>query len=107
MDSPTGLLTPKRIHEFLTDLIENKAGRYMEKIASFSVKEKNVLMALARQEPVSSISSTNFLQATRVSATATKATILRLLDQGILDYSESGYSLTDPIFRLFLLSIAA
>lgn len=102
LSGQTGNLTPQRIHENLVSLIENKSSRYTEKLASFSHKEKKVLIALARMEPVSSISSTSFLQETRVSATATKATIQRLTDQGILDQSEAGYSVTDPLFKLFL-----
>lgn len=102
LSGQTGLLTLFHIHKNLTNLIENKSSRYIEKLASLSVKEKRVLIAAAKQEPVSSITSTKFLQETRVSATATKATILRITDQGILDYTENGYFITDPIFRLFL-----
>lgn len=103
MSDETGPLSSARIHEHLASLIENKSSRFIEKLAFFSAKEKKVLLALAQQEPVSSITSTRFLQATRVSATATKATVLRLTDYGILDFSEEGYWIADPIFRLFLL----
>ena len=102
LSGQTGFLTIPRIHDDLSDLIENKSSRYIEKLASLSIKEKMVLIATAKVEPVSSITSTKFLQATRVSATATRATILRLTDQGILDLTENGYFITDPIFRLFL-----
>lgn len=98
-----GHLDAHRIHEDLVSLIENKSGRYVEKLAEFSAKEKKVLMALAQEDFVSSIASTKFLQLTGVSATATKATVMRFVDHGILDHSESGYLITDPIFRLFLL----
>jgi hypothetical protein len=102
LQGETGVLDTARIHQSLARLIENKSSRYMERMASLSAKEKMVLIAVARQEPVSSIASTAFLQATQVSATATKATILRLTDQGVLDDSDEGYSITDPLFRLFL-----
>lgn len=99
----SGLLTPQRIERGLADLIENKSSRFLERMANFSAKEKKVLITIARQEPVHLISSTKFLQATKVSATATKAIIHRLTDQGVLDSSEEGYLVTDPIFKLFLL----
>lgn len=102
LSGKTGRLTPQRIHESLAELIENKSSRYLERLASLSAKEKKVLVAVAYQGPVSSVASTKFLQAAKVSATAIRATILRLTDQGVLDQSEEGYSLTDPIFRLFL-----
>lgn len=102
LEGDTGDLDSARIHHSLVRLIENKSSRYLERMASLSAKEKMVLLAVAREEPVSSITSTGFLQATQVSATATKATILRLTDQGILDQSDDGYAITDPLFRLFL-----
>lgn len=103
LEGESGALPVERIHQSLARLIENKSSRYMEKLASLSAKEKKVLLAVARQEPVSSVASTAFLQVTQVSATATKATILRLTDQGVLDDADEGYSITDPLFRLFLI----
>lgn len=98
----TGLLSPPRIHKNLSGLVENKSSRYLERLAVLSVKEKKVLIAVARHEPVSSITSTKFLHATQVSATATKATIGRLTDYGILDHSDEGCWITDPLLRCFL-----
>lgn len=102
LEGEAGDLNADRIHQSLARLIENKSSRTLERLAALSAKEKMVLLAVARQEPVSSITSTGFLQVTQVSATATKATILRLTDQGVLDHSGNGYSITDPLFRLFL-----
>lgn len=98
-----GALGPEQIHIHLQKLLENKASRYLEKLTAFSLKERKVLLALAAQEPVSSLTSVNFLQATQVSATATRAAVFRLTDQGVLDDSEPGYCITDPLFRLYLL----
>lgn len=103
LSSQRGLLTPHRIREDLASLIENKTSRYFEKLTSFSAKEKRVLAAIAKEQPVSAISSTGFLQTARVSATATKAIVLRLTDQGILERRDEGIVITDPIFRLFLI----
>lgn len=103
LSGEAGSLTPERIHNHLAILLENKSSRFLERLATLSHKEKNVLTAVAQEEPVSSITSTKFLQKTQgVSATATKATIGRLADQGILDQSDGGYWITDPLFRLFL-----
>lgn len=87
----------------LAKLIENKLSRYFEKIANLSEKEKRVVIAVARCEPVISLTAAQFLQETRVSATATRATMLRLTDQGMFDITDDGYVLTDPLFHLFLL----
>ena len=103
LSGETGRLDIPSIHEDLVSLIENKSGRYMEKMGEFSAKEKKVLLALAQQEPISSIASTRFVQLAGVSATATKATVARFVEQGLLDRCETDYLMTDPIFRLFLL----
>lgn len=103
LSGQTGALTVELIHKNLLDLITNKSGRYIEKLASFSAKEKKVLLAVAHSEPVSSVTSTKFLKQTDVSATATRATVTRLEDQGVLDLAEVGYTITDPIFRMFLI----
>lgn len=90
------------IMRHVADLIENKSSRYLERITSFSAKERAVLVATARMEPVSSITSTGFVQETGISATATKAAMLRFADQGVIDLAEEGYVITDPIFGMFL-----
>lgn len=95
-------LEPSIILKHVADLIENKSSRYFERIASFSAKERAVLVATARAEPVSSIMSTSFIQHTGISPTATKAAMLRFADQGVLDNTEDGYVVTDPIFAFFL-----
>ena len=97
-----GMLTPERIHESLSDLIENKSSRYIEKLASFSIKEKKVLNALALMEPVGSVISTKFVHTAQISPTAIRKTVERFTDQGITEYTDKGYWITDPIFRLFL-----
>lgn len=98
-----GVLTTEQVHKNLLDLITNKSSRYIEKLASFSAKEKKVLLAVAQSEPVASVTSTKFLKLASVSATATRATISRLADQGVLDSANDGYTITDPIFRMFLI----
>lgn len=97
-----GHLEPKRIIKQMADLIENKSSRYFEKITAFSAKERAVLIAVAHLEPVAAIASTTFIRKTGISATATKAAMLRFADQGILDSAEKGYVITDPLFRIFL-----
>lgn len=98
-----GHLNKEAIYLHLSQLIENKASRYFEKLAGLSMKEKKVVVAVARCEPVSSLTSAQFLQETHISATATKATMLRLADHGLFDVTDDGYVITDPIFHLFLL----
>lgn len=95
-------LDSAKIHSSLADLIDNKASRYLERLGQFSVKEKRVLVALAKMEPVTSIAATEFLQTTKVSATATRATIKRFTDYGVLNQGPKGYTLTDPLFRHYL-----
>ncbi|MFA4874416.1 MAG: ATP-binding protein [bacterium] len=95
-------LEPSIIMKHIADLLENKSSRYFEKAASFTAKERAVLTATARMEPVSSIASTGFIQQTGISATAVRAAVHRFADQGVLDHSEEGYVITDPLFRLFL-----
>jgi len=95
-------LEPATIMKHVADLIENKSSRYFERLAAFSAKERAVLVATARLGPVSSITAMGFIQATGISATATKAAMLRFADQGVLDFAEDGYVITDPIFGLFL-----
>lgn len=91
------------IRRLLADLLENKAGRYLERWARLSAKEKRVLIAVAKMEPVTSIAATEFLQMTKVSATATRASIQRFTEHGLLNGSRAGYSLTDPLFRHYLM----
>jgi AAA+ ATPase superfamily predicted ATPase len=99
-----GALTADRIHRELSDLIDNKETRYMEKVASLSAKERKVLVAVAHMEPVAAITATAFIKAAGISATATRSAVSRFADQGLLDITEEGYVVTDPIFRLFLVN---
>ncbi len=98
----SGTITPQQIHEEMCDLITNKSSRYYEKLAGLSKNEENVLIAVAKNEPLAAPNSTAFLKTTETSASATRAILERLTNQGILDFSLSGYSLTDPLFAEFL-----
>jgi uncharacterized protein len=98
----SGTITPQQIHEEMCDLITNKSSRYYEKLAGLSKNEENVLIAVARNEPLAAPNSTAFLKTTETSASATRAILERLTDQGVLDFSLSGYALTDPLFAEFL-----
>lgn len=98
-----GHLDRDAVHLHLAKLIENKVSRYFEKLSGLSTKEKKVVIAVARCEPVASATSAQFLQETKISATATRATLLRLADLGMFDITDEGYVITDPIFHLFLL----
>ena len=97
-----GMLTKDRIHCELANLIENKETRYLEKTALLSSKEKKVLVAVARMEPVVAVTATAFVHETGISATATKSAVGRFADRGLLDSTAEGYVITDPLFRLFL-----
>lgn len=98
----SGKITKEMIHQEVISLLDNKANRYIEKLAGLSEKERKVLIAAAHCEPVSSPGSSEFVQMAKISATAIRASLERFTDQGILNLSLEGYWLTDPIFSLFL-----
>lgn len=97
-----GVLDKKDIHLYLVNLVESKSSRYLERLASFTQKEKFFLAALSKNQPLVSPTSTNFIKLTGVSATATRAIIERLVDRGVLQLLEDGFWITDPLFSLYL-----
>ncbi|MFH1654038.1 MAG: AAA family ATPase [Pseudomonadota bacterium] len=97
-----GNIDEKIIREELANLIRNKSNRFLEKMAPLSLKEKHLLHAIAKNQPVASLNSTQFIRESEVSASGAKAATERLVDQGVLDLSTDGYRITDPLFRHFL-----
>jgi hypothetical protein len=95
-------LTVQDVRQSIAEILESKASRYLERIVHLREKEKNVLIGIARAQPVAMITQTAFVRATGVSASGIQAAIKRFYDQGVIDRSAKGYFLVDPLFRLFL-----
>ena len=103
---PRHTLTQVDIHRAVSEILESKASRFMERIVHLRPKERQVLIGLAQQQPVAKINQTQFVQATGVSASGIQAAVKRFYDQGMVDRSEKGYFLVDPLFRLYLAKTA-
>lgn len=90
------------IHESIADLLDHKQSRYWERLAALSEKERNVLVSIAKNQPVANIGASTFCQQSGVSPSGIKAAVKRFYDQGLMDRGNNGYQLSDPLFGLFL-----
>ena len=102
---PRKTLSVKDVHLGVAEILESKGSRFMERMVHLREKERQVLIGIAKFQPIKKINQTQFVQATGVSATGIQAAVKRFYDQGVVDRLPAGYVLVDPLFKLFLATL--
>lgn len=76
---------------------------YREMLSNVSVRQKSTLYALAKDKLVESPMSAEFIKRHSLpSASSVQSALLKLIRLGLVYKSEKGYSLTDPLMRIFI-----
>jgi uncharacterized protein len=96
-------ITIEEIRSAIDRVMQLRAPRFEEMLSQFSSNEQDILSAVAKYGPIMEPSSKSFLRLVKPShGTVTK--IMRdLMDQSILERNKSGYQLTNPLLKFYLL----
>lgn len=76
---------------------------YREILSNISVKQKSVLYAVAKARLVANPMSGEFVKNNSLtSASSVQAALQKLIKRGVITKTPEGYSLSDPLFRIFI-----
>lgn len=103
-------LTPKgercgkdTIDQALRDQIEAGGALYREILSALKIRQKELLVAIAKEEPARSITSGDFIARNRLlSPSSVQSAMKKLSDLNLLAKTEEGVSITDKFFAIWL-----
>lgn len=76
---------------------------YREILSNISVPQKSILYAIAQERRVESPTSGKFIkQYSLPSASSVQSALTKLIRTGVISRFSDGYSLSDPLFRIFI-----
>lgn len=98
-----GNCTEDILEKSLDEILEASAGLYREILSSLKIQQKEVLLAIAREEPAAGITSGEFLARNGLrTASMVQAAVKKLLERNLVVKIEGRYSLSDKFFSIWL-----
>jgi len=95
-------VTETELRSALESLLIGRQSRYEVYLTSFSATDERVLCEIARAGSVARPHAKDFLAATGFSNRTAGVSIRRLLDRGVVEASDRGYRLSDPLLEIYL-----
>ena len=103
---PSGECRGEDIEDALEEIIDFNEGTYREILSGLSLRQKELLISIAKHEPVASITSSSFIRSNGLlSASSVQAAAKKMADLNIITKSEGRYSVTDKFLSLWLRKI--
>lgn len=90
------------IAEAILNTVEKRKSRYENYLAHFSEKEEKLLIAMQKEQPVKQPTSKDFLKSTSLSNGAVNKMIKKMVDHSIIEKTENGFQLSDPLLGYFI-----
>lgn len=103
-DTPEGnVCDQETVRNAVKAILTSNEVIYREMLSNISVSLKLVLVAIAQERIVKQPLSGQFIRKNSLpSASSVQSALRRLTKAGLIANTEEGYSLTDPLFRLFI-----
>ena len=95
-------VTETEIQAALTTLLVSRQSRFEAYLAGFSATDERVLCEIARVGSVARPHAKGFLTATGFSNRTAGVAMNRLLDRGVVERTDHGYRLSDPLLGIYL-----
>lgn len=95
-------VTPEIIQESIVEIIASRRERFESLMATLSNSEEKVLVAFSRKGPVKEVTGVDFLSSVSLSHGTVRTVVLKLEDKGILERTENGLAIANPLLHSFL-----
>lgn len=100
---PQKACTFATVEAALNDIIDFNAATYREILSDIPLRQKELLLSIAKNEPATGITSTHFIKTNSLlSASSVQAAAKKLTDLNIITKSENAYSVSDRFFSIWL-----
>lgn len=103
-DTPKGsLCNHDTVRRSVRSMLAANEVVYREMLSNVSMSQKSTLYAIAKERLASNPMSSSFIKKhALLSASSIQSALLKLIKLGFVSKSEEGYSLTDPLLRIFI-----
>lgn len=100
---PGGVCTLDTVHHTIRGMLAANSTVYREILSGITESQKATLYAIAACRIVEKPTSGPFIKANALaSASSVQSALQKLIKAGLLKKTNEGYSLTDPLFRIFI-----
>lgn len=87
----------------LNEIIDFNAGSYREILSALSLRQKELLLSIVRNEPATGITSTSFIKENSLqSSSSVQAAAKKLIEVNLITKTDNAYSVADRFFALWL-----
>lgn len=103
-DTPEGAVCDMvAVNRSVRSMLASNEVVYREILSNVTVSQKAVLYAIARSRIVENPMSSAFVRDNALpSSSSVQSALLKLIKSGLVSKTERGYSLTDPLLRIFI-----
>lgn len=103
LSSPGKICTKETVDNAIEEIIDFNEGTYREILSGIPLRQKELLLGIAKNEPVTGITSSSFIRSNGLlSASSVQAAAKKLSDLNLISKSENAYSVSDKFFSLWL-----
>lgn len=98
-----GICNFETIKRSVRSMLASNEVIYREILSNVTISQKSVLYAIAQDKLVPNPMSGAFIKSHSLpSSSSVQSAMLKLMKSGLISKSESGYTLTDPLLRIFI-----
>ncbi len=102
-DAATLTLSEAAVWTSINRLIASKSQSFRYYLAPYSVKEKSIMQAIARNNYIAKPNSKEFLREVLSNASSVTKSFQKMLNLGVIEWEiDKGYRLSDPLLSMFL-----
>jgi len=103
-ETPPGeICTNELVHKLIERYVEENSSLFKVEISSMNSSQQGLLSAIAKECSARGITSSGFVRKHSLkSASAVQAAAKKLIQKDILKREDDSYSISDPLFKLYL-----
>lgn len=108
-DTPEGAVCDHdTVHRSVRSMLAANELVYREVLSNISISQKSVLYSIAQEKTVKTPTASAFVKGhSLTSASSVQSALSKLTKMGLVAKEEQGYSLTDPLMRIFINNLYA
>ncbi len=96
-------ITREMVTVAVGEVVQARQSRFEQYLSNVSAKEEEVLVQLARHEPVKYYNSVTFLKTVSSTARTVGIVINNLWNKSVIEKNEDGFHIADPLLREYVL----
>jgi hypothetical protein len=90
------------VNDSIVHVVLSRQSRFEQFLSTFSSKEEEILVAIAKHGPIKHYNSSSFLKTVSSTSRMVGIIINNLWNKSVLEKDDTGYRVADPLLREYL-----